>query len=146
MRHTSHTETPSHVLYDDGRFIVTTADIQTPSVYYPVEATTGRIRRDILWCALGYSTAVALLLFTYSDLWRLTEMAVMAGSIALALFVGRTISILQIDARGFPPRLFPARAKTIRALFHAIAKARSIQGRTNYRPADAPQAFENLPE
>ena len=125
---------PAHVLYDDGRFTVTTADIQTPHVYYPVEATTGRIRRDILWCALAYSTAVGLLLYAYSDLWRLTEMAVMAASIALALFVGRTFSILQIDARGFPARLFVARTKTIRSVFQAIAKARAQNGRAVTTP------------
>ena len=127
-RQPNHPNAADQELYSDGRFTVTTADIQTPHIYYPVEATTGRIRRDILWCALGYSTAVGLLLYAYADLWKASEIAVMAGSIALALFVGRTFSILQIDARGFPARLFIARTKTIRALFKAIAKARATRG------------------
>ena len=122
-----HHEASSGVLFDHGRFKVTCADIQTPSVYYPVEATTGRVRRDILWCALGYSTAVGLLTYAYFDLWRSAEILVMLGTVAIAMYVGLSFSILQIDARGFPSRMFVARTKTIRALFSAIAEARSWQ-------------------
>lgn len=118
-------ESKSEVLFDQGRFKVTYADMQTPSVYYPVDATTGRVRRDILWCALGYSAAVASLIFAYSDLWRLAEILVMCGSIVLAISIGLSFSILQIDARGFPSRMFVARTNTIRALFSAIAEARA---------------------
>lgn len=119
-----HYEASSGVLFDHGRFKVTYADIQTPSVYYPVEATTGRVRRDILWCALGYSTAVGLLTYAYFDLWRSIEILIMLGTVAIAMYVGLSFSILQIDARGFPSRMFVARTKTIRALFSAIAEAR----------------------
>lgn len=118
-------ESKSEVLFDQGRFKVTYADIQTPSVYYPVDATTGRVRRDILWCALGYSAAVGSLIYAYADLWGLAEILVMFGSIALAISIGLSFSILQIDARGFPSRMFVARTKTIRALFSAIAEARA---------------------
>ena len=142
-RNGARTGVGAHEFYNDGRFKVTAADIQTPQIYYPVEATTGRIRRDIFWCALGYSSAVGLLLYAYADLWRLGEMAAMAGSIALALFIGQTFSILQIDARGFPARLFVARTKTIRALFQAIAKARAASGHVTTTRTDILEENDN---
>ena len=45
--------------------------------------------------------------------------------IAAALVIGFSFSLLQVDARGFPPRLFLARAKTVRAVFEAITAARA---------------------
>jgi len=117
---------PAGTLFENRRFRVTRADICTPTVYYPVAGTTGRIRRDILFCALCYAAAAGLLLFAYADLWRPEEIAAMGGSILLALIAGGSFSILQIDARGFPSRMFIARRRTIRALFDAISQARAL--------------------
>lgn len=112
-------------LYKDERFEVTLADIRTPSVYYPIAETVGRVRNDILFAALGYSGLVAAALLIYFDLWRWYELLLMAGSIALAVIVGRSFSLLQLDARGFPPRLFFARTATVNAIFKAIVQARA---------------------
>ncbi|MDJ0921876.1 MAG: hypothetical protein QNI84_12175 [Henriciella sp.] len=125
-------------LYRDNRFQVTTADIRTPSMYYPIGDTVGRRRRDILFGALGYSAVMASALLLYLDLWRFHEWLLMAGSIAAALYVGFNFSILQLDARGFPPRLFVARAQTVKAIFEAItqARAQAHSGRGGFEPDD----------
>lgn len=127
MKHDQSRQRRDHVLFDNGRFKVTPADISTPTVYYPVDATTGRIRRDIAWCAGAYSVVTGIMLYAYADLWRFSEMVGIAASIALAVWLGRSFSILQIDARGFPPRMFVARSTTIRELFSAISAARAMR-------------------
>lgn len=113
------------VLYQDRRITVTAADIRTASAYYPVQDTVGRLRRDPLWAALAYSLICGFALALYFDLWFWHERLAMGVSILLALIVGSKVSILQLDARGFPPRLIIDRAKTVRAVFEAISAARA---------------------
>lgn len=113
------------VLYQDPRITVTAADIRTANAYYPVQDTVGRLRRDPLWAALAYTAFCGFALTLYFDLWFWPERLAMAGSILLALIIGTQVSVLQLDARGFPPRLIIARAKTVRAVFEAITLARA---------------------
>lgn len=114
-------------IYEDRRFRVTSADIKTPSAYYPVADTVGRIRRDILFWAIAYAGLTGTALWLYGDLWHAHEMLIMGGSIGLALLIGTQVSILQLDARGFPARFFVARTTTVRAIFEAITRARAMQ-------------------
>ena len=126
----------AHVLYSDRRITVTTADIRTPTTYYPVNDTIGRRRRDILYAALGYSALVSAALLIYFDLWFAHERFAMIGSILFALIVGTQTSILQLDARGFPARLYFARTKTVKQVFDAIslARAKTAQAGSGYEP------------
>ena len=126
------------VLYQDRRFMVTTADIRTPTTYYPINETVGRVRRDILFGALAFAGLVLAAMLIYFDLWYPRELIVMGAAIFLALAIGTQISFLQLDARGFPPRIFIARAKTVRAIFNAItlARAKTAQAGGGYQPDD----------
>ncbi len=126
------------VLYSDNRITVTTADIRTPTTYYPVSDTVGRRRRDILYAALAYAAVVGAALVIYFDLWFPVERLAMIGSILLALFVGTQISTLQLDARGFPARLYFARTKTVKRVFDAItlARAKTAQMGGGFEPDD----------
>ncbi|MEM1344394.1 MAG: hypothetical protein AAGI34_07405 [Pseudomonadota bacterium] len=117
----------SQTLYADRRFTVTLADIRTPTAYYPVADTVGRIRRDPLIAGLAYAVLMGIALWVYADLWHAQEVWLMAGSIVLALLAGSQLAILQLDARGFPARLFLARTATVRAVFAAIGEARTLQ-------------------
>lgn len=120
------TDPKTNALYQDSRFLVTPADIRTPSAFYPIADTVGRIRRDILFWALGYAALMGFGLILYSDLLYVHEIAVLGGSIALALLMGTSLSIIQLDARGFPARMFVARKSTVRAVFDAITRARAM--------------------
>ena len=113
------------VLFDNRRFTITMADIRTPTTFYPIGDTVGRVRRDILFGGLAYSAVTGAALLIYHDLWRAHEALLMVLSITLALVIGCQVSVLQLDARGFPPRMFVARSKTVRAVFDAITLARA---------------------
>lgn len=114
------------VFYEDQRFTVTAADIRTRLAYYPVADTVGRIRRDPLWWALAHAGLTGLALVLYRDLWRPEETTFLGASIVGALLVGSRLAVLQLDARGFPSRLFVARARTVREVFNAITEARAL--------------------
>lgn len=131
------------VLYKDKRFTITLSDIKTPTLYYPIEDTVGRVRRDIQFAAIGYSALVLFALLLYIDLWRIGEILAMSASVALALGVGFSVSILQLDARGFPARMFIARTKTVRAIFEAISAARARSLRHRGGPEDANSISDN---
>lgn len=112
-------------LFEDGRFTVTGSDIRTPSAYYPVADTVGRIRGDLQYAAIGYALLIGSGLVLYFDLWRWIEILLMGGSIILALMIGAYWRILMLQARGFPVRLFIGRRESIEAVFEAITKARA---------------------
>ena len=127
-----HRKAARMVLYEDNRFMVTTADIRTPTTYYPIGETVGRIRRDVLFAALAYAVFAGAALAIYFDLWLEHEKLLMGLSIAIAVLVGSQVSILQLDARGFPPRMFFARSKTVHAVFDAITQARAKTANVGY--------------
>ncbi|MEO1015186.1 MAG: hypothetical protein AAFX08_08360 [Pseudomonadota bacterium] len=110
--------------------MVTLADIRTPTQYYPINETVGRIRRDILFAGLSFAALTGAALWLYFDLWFDNERLIMAGIIVVSLIIGSQVSMLQLDARGFPARVFIGRAGNIRKIFDAIslARARSTQG------------------
>lgn len=118
------------ILYRDRRFTVTASDVHAWNEYYPLADTVGRIRRDPLYMALCYAAVVGFALAVYFDLWRPLERLAMGGSIALTLLLGTQISVLRLDARGFPARLFIGRTSTIRKVFKAITLARALTART----------------
>lgn len=117
-------------LFRNRRFTVTVSDIRTPTTFYPVDETVGRLRNDLLFTGLGLSALIGVAFWRYDDLWLPVEKVGMAIVIGLALLIGTQFKLLQIDARGFPSRIFWGRTKTMRAVFHAIteAKAAAISG------------------
>lgn len=121
--------TNPHSFYRDGRFQVTSADVQTPSMIYPIgESVIGRIRKDIQVGGLGVAALFAAALAVYWDLWFWHEVYAMAGVMILAILVSLSFSVLQIEARGYPPRLFIARRHVVKRIFSAIAEARASNG------------------
>lgn len=129
-------ERESSVLFKNRRFCVTTADIRTMTAYYPINETVGRIRRDILFAGLGFAGFVGWGLWLYRDLWTQAEMIVMGAVIATAMVIGTQLSTLELDARGFPRRVFLAHSNTVRKVFDAIVEARAIaaRGGTGFEP------------
>ena len=119
------TKTSDLPLFEDQRFKVTCSDLRTVNTYYPIDETIGRIRKDILFASLAFSVLIGFALWRYLDLWRFNEMIIMGGAIVLALLIGSQMSILQIDARGFPSRMYFGRTKTIKSVFNAITIAKA---------------------
>ncbi len=132
------TKNPEIFLYKDKRFRVTTADVGTHTSYYPLTDSVGRVRYDILFAAIFYVALVGFALFIYFDLWYDHEILIMAGSMLVALLIGFNVSILQLDARGFPARFYVARARTVRKIFNAITDARAYATNTGggFEPED----------
>ncbi|MCI4646049.1 MAG: hypothetical protein MRY64_14805 [Hyphomonadaceae bacterium] len=115
-----------HLFYRDKRFEVSSADVKTPTMIYPIgESVIGRVRKDIQVGGLGLGALIGSALAIYWDLWFWSERIAMFALIVLAILIAASFSILQIEARGYPPRLFIARRKVIRRIFDAIAKARA---------------------
>ena len=133
-------------LYENGQFIVTPSYLRTAKVFYPIRETSGRIRKDFLFAGLAFAAVIGLALWTYYDLWYWHERVAMGVSIAMALIAGTQVSTLQIDARGFPSRMFMARAKTIRAVFHAITEAKSMTAQSQEVYGDAGDGTEQASE
>ena len=131
------------ILFHKGRFCVTESDITTPTSYYPVAATVGKIRRDILYTALIYYVLSHAALFIYFGLWTYDEMIFLIFSPAIFASFGAKFSLLEINAKGFPSRLYFARSKTVRGVFDAIVKARSLAAEKDnaavIEDADAPE-------
>ncbi len=114
--------------YEDQRFTVTSADIKTPSIIYPIsDAVVARVRHDIQYSGLGFAALIGLALILYFDLWFWYERIMLVAVIGITLFASHSFAVLQIDARGYPSRLFFAPSKTIRRLFEAISQARADQ-------------------
>ncbi|MEL7128226.1 MAG: hypothetical protein AAGJ51_09070 [Pseudomonadota bacterium] len=111
--------------FNDGRFIVTSSDVRTKRLYYPIDGTTGRVRNDIQFAALGLAVLIGTGLSVYWPLWFPHEKLIMGAVIALALLTAVTFSTFQIDARGFPPRILIGRRRTVRKVFEAITEARA---------------------
>lgn len=118
-------QTQSHILYKDRRFTITPADIRTRTAFYPVTDTVGRVRRDILIAALGFAVIIGVGMWRYYDLWTRDEKIIMGVIITLSLLIGTQLSMLQLDARGFPSRIWIARSSTVNKIFDAITKARA---------------------
>lgn len=111
--------------FDNGRFLVTSADIRTKKFYYPIDGTTGRVRNDIQFAALGLIALLGLGLTIYWPLWFSYERMAMGTVMILAAVAALTLSTFQIDARGFPPRVLIGRRRTVRRVFEAITQARA---------------------
>lgn len=129
-------------LYQDKRFVVTPSRLRTKIAYYPITETVGRIRKDILFACVCFAVMIGLALWRYYDLWFFHERVVMAGAFLAALIVGTQVSILQIDARGYPSCTLVARTKTIRAIFNAITEAKAVSTQTHGGYMDAENGAE----
>ncbi|MEL6857409.1 MAG: hypothetical protein AAFO74_03420 [Pseudomonadota bacterium] len=117
--------TNDQIYFCDKRFTVTSADIKTATVIYPVSDATARIRRDIFYGAVAYSALAFTAALTYHDLLFMHEKLILGASIIAALIAGLSLSILQIDARFHPSRLWIGRRRSIKSVFDAMTKARA---------------------
>ena len=120
------TQNSKHNLFQNRRFLVTTADVRTRTGFYPIVDTVGRIRRDILYFALALSFLIGFALWRYYDLWYSHERIAMGVAITAALLIGSQFSLLQLDARGFPSKIWLARSSTVKNIFDAITQARAL--------------------
>ena len=111
--------------YGDGRFVVNSADIRTPSTYYPVGDTVGRLRRDPLYFGFGLAVVLLTALAVYADLWTVPEIIGLLAVSTMAIYAGLELRVLQLDARGFPTRVYLGRTLTMRRIFDAITQARA---------------------
>jgi len=115
----------SDPIYDDGRYVVSSSIIATPSRIYPISNTTAAIRRDGLWLGLAITGFVIAGVLTYGDLLYPGELMVMAGVAGLALFGGWQVLILRLDAPGHHRALIVGPRKRIWKMFDAIRSVRA---------------------
>jgi len=114
-------------IYDDGRYIVSTSIVATPSRFYPIGNTTAGIRRDPLWLGLAITAFVVAGILTYGDLLYPGELMAMAGLAAIALVAGWQIVILRLDAPGHRRALIVGSRQRIWKIFRAIRSVRAGQ-------------------
>jgi len=114
-------------IYDDGRYIVSTSIVATPTRFYPIGNTTAAIRRDPLWLGLAVTGFVLAGIFSYGDLLYPNELIAMAGAAALALLIGWQVLILRLDAPGNRRALIVGPRTRIWKMFRAIRSARTGQ-------------------
>ena len=117
----------SETIYDDGRYVVSSSIVATPTRFYPVFNTTAAIRRDPLWLGLALTGFVAGCVLTYGDLLYPGELMVMAGIAVLSLLTGWQVLILRLDAPGHRRALIVGPRGRIWKIFHAIRTVRAGQ-------------------
>ncbi len=113
------------IYFKNWQFKVTASDVTTKNSFFPIEATTGRIRKDFLFGGLALAAFMGAALYIYFDLWTLNEKLMMAALIGTGLIILPMISVLQIDAKGFPSRFYIAPSRSIRKVFAAITIAKA---------------------
>lgn len=119
----------SDTIYDDGRYVVSTSIVATPTRFYPIVNTTAGIRRDPLWMGLAIAGFVTGCVLTYGDLLYQGELMIMAGTAALSLLTGWQVLILRLDAPGHRRALIVGSRGRIWKIFRAIRAVRA--GRTD---------------
>ena len=136
--------------YKDNRFAVTASDIRTPTVFYPIGRTVGRIRRVLLLGALAFAALMALALVRDFDVWTPLDIAVMSALATATLWFGSTFSLLTLDATGLPSQSFFVSSKKVHAMFEGIIAARAdarggaaAGGGANENDADEDEVFED---
>jgi hypothetical protein len=107
-------------IYDDGRYVVSTTVVSTPSRIYPLANTTAGVRRDPLWMGLALAALVCGGIFTYGDLLYPVEIASALGVAALAVILGWQVAILRLDAPGHPRTMIVSSRARIWKIFGAI--------------------------
>lgn len=117
----------SDTIYDDGRYVVSTSIVATPTRFYPVFNTTAAIRRDPLWMGLAITGFIGACVLTYGDLLYQGELVVMAGVAAVSLLTGWQVLILRLDAPGHRRALIIGTRQRIWKIFHAIRAVRAGQ-------------------
>lgn len=117
----------SDPIYDDGRYIVSSSIVATPTRFYPILNTTVAVRRDPLWLGLAVTGFVLAGIFTYSDLLYRGEIMTMAGVAVFALLTGWQVLILRLDAPGHRRALIVGPRTRIWKIFRAIRTARTGQ-------------------
>lgn len=117
----------SETIYDDGRYVVSSSIVATPTRFYPVFNTTAAVRRDPLWLGLAITGFVAGCVLTYGDLLYPGELMVMAGVAAVSLLTGWQVLILRLDAPGHRRALIVGARGRIWKIFRAIRSVRAGQ-------------------
>lgn len=111
-------------IYDDGRYLVSSSMVATPSRIYPVANTTAGIRRDPLWTGLGIAAFVLAGIATYGDLLYPVELLTMVAVACGGLFAGWQVLVLRLDAPGHRRALIVGPRKRIWKMFRAIRSVR----------------------
>ncbi len=117
----------SDTIYDDGRYVVSTSIVATPTRFYPIGNTTAGIRRDPLWMGLAITGFVTGCVLTYGDLLYQGELMIMAGIAAVSLLTGWQVLILRLDAPGHRRALIIGTRQRIWKIFRAIRAVRAGQ-------------------
>lgn len=112
-------------IYDDGRYVVSSSIVATPTRFYPIGNTTAGIRRDPLWMGLVITGFVAGCVLTYGDLLYQGELMIMAGVAAASLLTGWQVLILRLDAPGHRRALIIGGRSRIWKIFRAIRSVRT---------------------
>lgn len=115
------------LLYDDGRYQVSSAVVSTPHRFYPLANTSASIRRDPLWAGFAVSAFVGAGMLVYGDLLHTGEQVALLCFCAVSLGAGQAFSILRISATGHAGAMIVGRSNRIRKLYLAIRDSRSVQ-------------------
>lgn len=113
-------------IYDDGRYTVTNEMFSTPNKFYPIANTTGKIRRDPFWFALGATCLATASTFVYGDLLLLNELVAIWGIVGLSQIIGFKVGILSIDTIGHNNTMVFNSMPRIREIYKAILTARNL--------------------
>lgn len=115
----------SDAIYDDGRYVVSSSIIATPTRFYPIGNTTAAIRRDPLWAGLGIAAFAVAANLTYGDLLYRGELLAMVVIALIALTGGWQVLILRLDAPGHRRALIVGPRHRIWKIFRAIRSIRA---------------------
>lgn len=115
-------------VYDDGRYMVSSAVVATPSRFYPVSNTTASLRRDPLWAASVFAALACITVAVYGDLLYPVEVAVLLGFSLGAVALTREVLIVRIDAPGHPRIMIVGTRRRMSRLFEAVRDARNADG------------------
>lgn len=111
-------------LYDDGRIVVTSDMIATPTRIYPLGNATTRLRRDALIGGGLGSALSAMAILTYADLLKPTELGILIVLPLMLLSLHALIGVLAIDAIGHKPSIVITSRGRAQKIFQAIRHAR----------------------
>lgn len=119
----------SKSIYDDGRYVVSSAVVATPTRFYPLANTTASLRRDPLWAAAGMAAFAAAAVAVYGDLLYPVEITALLGVSGLLLALAAQVVILRIDAPGHRRVMIVGFRKRMQRLYRAIRDARLADDR-----------------
>jgi len=86
--------------YDDGRFVVTSRVLATPSRIYPIAQATVRRRNDLLLAGVLSLVIGAFAIRAYGDLLTRLELGFLLSAPIVLFLVAAHVGILAVDSVG----------------------------------------------